>query len=377
MGKARATCPRRIRSRSRARSALTCAFLAALLPAGALASEVVDVRVGRHEGYSRVVIELDQAAGYRLEHDAERGIFQVSVEASARPEILALATGAVERVEVEPAGQGARASIRLREKGARVREHLFSNPPRIVLDFRSPGDPVARSEPTVAAPARTPTAAAAPEPPAPRREPAPDSSAAAQAIPSSEARPESRELPPAPPAPGRPTEPGPVRSPVPDPGSLRGTARTWGPDALLILGAACLVLALWLVRRVRRERAAAALREAARLRARGKQSAAAPRAPAGSPEPARTTAPAKPPEPARTTAPAKPARTTAPAKPAEPKTTQSARPPEPARTPEPRRDRVAPVEEPRRPPAPLDERSPRTGPPKGATTTMTSMTREK
>ena len=52
----------------------------------ALAAEIVEVRVGKHPTFTRVVFELDRAAGYRIERsDPSMGVAEliVSLEASS------------------------------------------------------------------------------------------------------------------------------------------------------------------------------------------------------------------------------------------------------------------------------------------------------
>ena len=60
--------------------------LASVLPA--TAAEIVEVRVGRHPTFTRVVFELDRAAGYRIERsDPSSDVAEliVSLEATSIP----------------------------------------------------------------------------------------------------------------------------------------------------------------------------------------------------------------------------------------------------------------------------------------------------
>ena len=107
------------------RALFVCTALA-VLAVPALAARVVDVRVGQHPTFTRIVFELDQMRGYRLERDGDADVLVVSLDASATPESIA-ARGMVERVVVEQAVGGAVARIYLKGKAAspRVQEMIL------------------------------------------------------------------------------------------------------------------------------------------------------------------------------------------------------------------------------------------------------------
>jgi hypothetical protein len=123
----------------------------AVLAVPALAARVVDVRVGQHPTFTRIVFELDQMRGYRLERDGDADVLVVSLDASATPESIA-ARGMIDRVVVEQAVGGAVARIYLKGTAAnpRVQEMILGKPPRIVLD-------VIKSESVAAVTAPKPT----------------------------------------------------------------------------------------------------------------------------------------------------------------------------------------------------------------------------
>ncbi|HPG25549.1 MAG TPA: hypothetical protein PLW10_07950 [Myxococcota bacterium] len=130
------------------------------------AAEVVEVRVGRHPEFTRVVFELDRAAGYRIERsDASAGAPEliVSLEASSIPRRIRSQKTFIEQVEVEPSGRRAIAHIRLAKDDLRLKEMILANPPRIVLDLSSDAPVVAATRPTPTttatkpAPTSTPT----------------------------------------------------------------------------------------------------------------------------------------------------------------------------------------------------------------------------
>lgn len=104
----------------------------------ALAAEIVEVRVGRHPTFTRVVFELDRAAGYRIERsDPSMDVAEliVSLEASSIPRSISKKKALIEQVDVEPNGRRSTARVRLSKEGLRLKEMILTNPPRIVLDL--------------------------------------------------------------------------------------------------------------------------------------------------------------------------------------------------------------------------------------------------
>ncbi len=138
---------------------LVVGLLASAVPAWA--AEIVEVRVGRHPGFTRVVFELDRAAGYRIERSdpsKERAGLVVSLEASSIPRKIDSGKALIEQVSVEPMGARSIARVRLAKDGLRLKEMILTNPPRIVLDVLSdtpPAPVVAKASPTVAKPKPT------------------------------------------------------------------------------------------------------------------------------------------------------------------------------------------------------------------------------
>ncbi len=112
-----------------------------------LAAEIVEVRVGRHAEFTRVVFELDRAAGYRIERASPSpGVSElvVSLEATSIPRRIQSSRSLIEQVEVEPSGPRSVARVRLARGGLRLKEMILASPPRIVLDVLS-DEPVAAS----------------------------------------------------------------------------------------------------------------------------------------------------------------------------------------------------------------------------------------
>jgi len=170
--------------------------LALVAPLPALAVQVTQVRAGAHSGFTRVVFELDGAAGYRVEEIGTRTqpVLRVSLDAGSRFHRLR-ATGDVRDVKMT-AGPRAVATIALARSGLRVQEMILSNPYRIVLDLHKPETALAKTS----APVKT------------AAKPAPETKPAAGAKPSPEPVAEAKPAPkPAvtPPAPVARTEPAP------------------------------------------------------------------------------------------------------------------------------------------------------------------------
>ncbi|HEB89162.1 MAG TPA: hypothetical protein ENI85_06295 [Deltaproteobacteria bacterium] len=128
-----------------------CLLLGALvLASNAMAAEIVEVRVGRHAEFTRIVFELDRAAGYRIERanpSSDVSELVVSLEATSIPRRIQSSRSLIKQVEVEPAGRRSIARIRLSKKGLRLKEMILASPPRIVLDVLSdsPAKPAQRA----------------------------------------------------------------------------------------------------------------------------------------------------------------------------------------------------------------------------------------
>ena len=120
----------------------------------AMAAEIVEVRVGRHAEFTRIVFELDRAAGYRIERanpSSDVAELVVSLEATSIPRRIQSSKSLIKQVQIEPAGKRSVARIRLSKRGLKLKEMILASPPRIVLDVLS--DQPAR--PAVAATAKT------------------------------------------------------------------------------------------------------------------------------------------------------------------------------------------------------------------------------
>ena len=122
----------------------------------AFATEIVQVRVGKHPTFTRVVFELDRSAGYRIERsDPATGVAElvVSLEASSIPRSIKASKSFIELVEVEPQGGRSIARVRLSQEGLRLKEMILANPPRIVLDLLNETPDIASGAKTKPAPA--------------------------------------------------------------------------------------------------------------------------------------------------------------------------------------------------------------------------------
>ncbi len=134
---------------SRCGFALAVAWLAcSALAFSARASEVRDVRVGRHPTFTRVVFELDDRAGYQIERSSDKSSVVVKLEASSGARSLTTRVDLVRKVELESSGSRSIARIQLAKPGLPIKEMMLASPPRIVLDFLMPeeAERIARSE---------------------------------------------------------------------------------------------------------------------------------------------------------------------------------------------------------------------------------------
>ena len=120
-------------------------------PPSALAVEVVDVRVGQHEKYTRVVFELNDATGYQIERseNARGKELVISLDARTQPAKFSFDKGLVEVLSVEQKGGRAVARIQLRKAGLGLKEMTLAEPARLVVDVlattSTPTPPVAKA----------------------------------------------------------------------------------------------------------------------------------------------------------------------------------------------------------------------------------------
>jgi len=144
---------------------------ASALGAGAAeAARLVDVRVGRHPDFVRVVFETDAPAAFVVER-GEPGESRVRIEAGGAPGAVAVPPGAGAEVILEPLpGGGTLARIRAAAP-VRIESQVLDRPPRIVFDLR-PGADEEAAVPAPPEPVFPLEPAAAEEPPVSPPEPA-------------------------------------------------------------------------------------------------------------------------------------------------------------------------------------------------------------
>jgi len=122
---------------SRRFSVVSAAFLL-LAAAPVWAAHVVDVRVGYHPTFVRVVFELDSPTGYRVErHAPVPGVSElvITLDASSETEsLVARDQSLIEGIELLSEGDRSVAHIRLARDGLKLKEMILASPPRIVLD---------------------------------------------------------------------------------------------------------------------------------------------------------------------------------------------------------------------------------------------------
>ncbi len=142
-------------------------LLLLLVAAPAQAKRIVQIRVGNHPTFTRLVFEMDVFTGYQVERRVGTdGTEQITVTLDASTpsrEIKSKSVGIDSVSVVERAGQ-AIAQIRLRKSGFPMKEMILSNPPRIVLDFVHSAAVVTQDSHAKSTPVEPPV----------REEPAPD-----------------------------------------------------------------------------------------------------------------------------------------------------------------------------------------------------------
>ena len=120
------------------RRALWIGLLLFLVAAPAQANRIVQIRVGQHPTFTRLVFEMDAFTGYQVERRAGTdgtGQLTVTLEASTPPRAIRSKSVGIESVNVVERAGKAVAQIRLRKSGLQMKEMILSHPPRIVLDF--------------------------------------------------------------------------------------------------------------------------------------------------------------------------------------------------------------------------------------------------
>jgi hypothetical protein len=155
--------------RSSSRALIALALVAAPVAAGA--ARLSQVRVGTHEDHTRIVLELDAAASYRLAPPPVGGSqLQIQLDADSAARHVASKSPLVKAVRVEPSQQGSTISVDLAKGDVEISEMVLADPPRIVLDVKPAGStamapPPAPKPAPAAAPAPAPSTAAAPAAP--------------------------------------------------------------------------------------------------------------------------------------------------------------------------------------------------------------------
>jgi hypothetical protein len=132
------------------------------------AGRIVDVRVGRHDEFTRIVFELDSPASHQVEQKNGASELVVRVGAGSGAREILTNSEIVRSVRLEPKGAETIAHLSLRSPQVRFSELTLESPPRLVIDVRS-----AAGEAPVAKPAAppAPTTAATPAPAKPAAPP--------------------------------------------------------------------------------------------------------------------------------------------------------------------------------------------------------------
>jgi len=113
-------------------------FAAMLLWAAPVwAAKVVDVRVGQHADFDRIVFDLDGFAAYQVRSISKDEIV-VTIMATSQSRDITLDKGLVRSVRMTPVAQGAEIRIRVSESRVQVKDMMLQSPARIVIDLRRP-----------------------------------------------------------------------------------------------------------------------------------------------------------------------------------------------------------------------------------------------
>jgi hypothetical protein len=183
-----------------------------------LAANVVQVRVGNHPTYTRVVFQLDAPAGYRIEKGADKDVNEliVTLEAASTPRSVRSGSPEVSLVSVQHGTAATLAHIRLRRGNAGVKELILNDPPRIVIDLMREPSLIAAEKAAASKAAARKTAAAEPAPAKTPEAKVPEAKVAERKAP--EARPAEKAAPAVKPlAEARPPEPAVAPKPTPMP----------------------------------------------------------------------------------------------------------------------------------------------------------------
>ncbi len=136
-------------------------MLALALGAPALAQEparIVDIRVGRHANYDRLVLELERPVELRRLPASAAGTLVLELEARPLLPYQTVHTPYRRIGTVVVKGTAAGARIEVESRSQRVRVFRLSDPTRVVLDFGDPGaEPFLAPPGTEAVPEPAPT----------------------------------------------------------------------------------------------------------------------------------------------------------------------------------------------------------------------------
>ena len=128
-------------------------LLNSISPRALSAAEIVDLRIGVHPDYTRVVFELDSPAAYKLERGTGPSELVVTLEADSIVRNVKSPKSLIDSITVSPTATGSRARVALVRDGLSLKEMILASPPRIVLDVIVP-----KGSMTKAAAAKTPPA---------------------------------------------------------------------------------------------------------------------------------------------------------------------------------------------------------------------------
>jgi N-acetylmuramoyl-L-alanine amidase len=113
-----------------------------------------ELRTRSYPAFTRIVLETSAPVTYRVDNSATRELRIRLLGLVAEPQVESIAEGPVDEVRLERSGADALLRVRFEGAPGDLKTVTLADPPRLVLDFARPGEPVAPGQQT-GAPLRT------------------------------------------------------------------------------------------------------------------------------------------------------------------------------------------------------------------------------
>ena len=112
-----------------------CLLFSTLASAPVQGAEVVDIRIGVHPDYTRMVFELDRPASYKVLLGNSRTEVLIALQAGSIPRRIESQKSLVSRIDLMPTASGSEARVSLVRDGLSLKEMVLVDPPRVVVDI--------------------------------------------------------------------------------------------------------------------------------------------------------------------------------------------------------------------------------------------------